>query len=317
MQFRGFCGNEAVKRRLSGAFDSGRVPHGYLIAGPEGSGRHTLAQLIAAAMQCTARSDVPCGVCSGCRKTLSGVHPDVVTVDDGDKKTVSVELVRNMSADVFVRPNEGRRKVYVIPRAQEMTESAQNALLKILEEPPSYAAFLLLTTNAGRLLPTVRSRLAELKLGPVGRGEALAWLRERFPQASEATLTSALEASGGFLGPAARAMEQEPLSEQTAQLARCYASGDAMGVLQALVPLEKLKRDQLIPILQQLRAVLCRALARRDGLGADSEEIRLLLEGRTGAQLFAAAESLQSAVDALGQNASVGAVIGWLSVRLK
>ena len=161
MDFTGFLGNDAIKRRLSGAFASGRVAHSYLLCGPAGSGKHTLARILCAAMECEkGGAAVPCGVCPGCRKALAGIHPDVITVDDPDHKAMTVDPIRAARSDMFIRPNEGRRKIYVIPRGQDMNESAQNALLKILEEPPDYGAFLILSTNAERLLPTIRSRSA-------------------------------------------------------------------------------------------------------------------------------------------------------------
>ena len=156
MDFTGFLGNDAVKARLSGAFASGRVAHSYLLCGPAGSGKHTLTRILSAAMQCEGRSGkIPCGVCSGCRKALEGVHPDIITVDDPDHKAMTVDPIRAARSDMFIRPNEGKRKIYIIPRGQDMNESAQNALLKILEEPPDYGVFLILSTNAERLLPTL------------------------------------------------------------------------------------------------------------------------------------------------------------------
>ena len=132
MDFTGFLGNDAVKARLSGAFASGRVAHSYLLCGPAGSGKHTLTRILSAAMQCEGRSGkIPCGVCSGCRKALEGVHPDIITVDDPDHKAMTVDPIRAARSDMFIRPNEGKRKIYIIPRGQDMNESAQNALLKL------------------------------------------------------------------------------------------------------------------------------------------------------------------------------------------
>ncbi len=113
----------------------------------------------AAACQCGSENP-PCLICSGCRKTLEGVHPDVIWLSLPREKDISVDRVRELRADVFVRPFEGKKKVYCIERAHKLTVAAQNALLKLLEEPPEYAAFLLLTDNAQALLPTLRSRCA-------------------------------------------------------------------------------------------------------------------------------------------------------------
>ena len=110
-------------------------------------------------MECTAPGEKPCGTCPACRKALKGEHPDIITVDS-DKATVPIAEIRAMQADAYIKPNEGRRKVYIIPRARDMQGPAQNALLKLLEEPPAGVYFLLCATNPTLLLPTVRSRCA-------------------------------------------------------------------------------------------------------------------------------------------------------------
>ena len=157
MGFEALLGNEQLKENLRAARRKGRMSHFYLLSGPRGSGKHTLAELIAAAMLCE-RDDGPCGVCAHCRKVRSHSHPDYITIDDPTKKTVPVDLIREARADIFVRPNEGAKKIYLFPRAQDMGIPGQNALLKVLEEPPSYGVFLLLTDNPEKLLPTVRGQ---------------------------------------------------------------------------------------------------------------------------------------------------------------
>ena len=98
MDFTGFLGNDAVKARLSGAFASGRVAHSYLICGPVGSGKHTLAHLLAATILCEG-TEPPCMTCHACRRVLEDIHPDVIWVEDKDKKTVTVDLMRQARAD--------------------------------------------------------------------------------------------------------------------------------------------------------------------------------------------------------------------------
>ena len=271
MDFTGFLGNDAVKARLSGAFASGRVAHSYLLCGPAGSGKHTLTRILSAAMQCEGRSGkIPCGVCSGCRKALEGVHPDIITVDDPDHKAMTVDPIRAARSDMFIRPNEGKRKIYIIPRGQDMNESAQNALLKILEEPPDYGVFLILSTNAGGFL-----------------GQALTLLQDA---------------------------EDEPFVRQ---FAAAYAAHDRMALLRVLLPMEKAKREQLLPALQQLRACICGALTQRGGLDTASESAAQIVASRSGSELLQASDSIQAAIDALAANASAGAVTGYLAMKLR
>ena len=150
-------------RRLA---QRGRLSHAWLITGPAGSGKHALARALAQALVCTGE-ERPCGVCPHCTKVEQGIHPDVIAVSPAEgKRDILVDQVRSLRADAYVRPNEAQRKVYLIDPASTLNDSAQNALLKVLEEGPAYAAFLLIAEAAGQLLPTVRSRCEQLSLVP-------------------------------------------------------------------------------------------------------------------------------------------------------
>lgn len=315
MDFGGFLGNSTIKARLTAAFDRGKVSHSYLLCGPSGSGRHTLARQLAAAMQCTGSGRLPCGVCPACRKVLAGTHPDVIFVDDPEHKLISVDVIRRMRADVFIRPNEGKRKIYILQ--QDMNESAQNALLKILEEPPAYAVFLLLADTEEKLLTTIRSRCSKLTLAPLSEPEMAEFLRQKHPECSADALRAAWQRSGGYAGPALALLESEVFSPQALRLAEAYAARDTFGLLETLVPLEKAKREALIPVLTQLREILVQALAARAGQDALLPQSSAILKSRTGAQILSAVQDLQHAVDDLNANVGVGAVIGWLTIRLR
>ena len=123
------------------------------------------ARFTAAALLCRG-GDKPCGVCPDCRKILRDVHPDVLTVTDPEHKNVSVDVLRGVTADASVLPNEGRRKVYIFPDCSLLDGKAQNVLLKVVEDGPVHAAFLFCAANSAVLLPTIRSRTAEWKLSP-------------------------------------------------------------------------------------------------------------------------------------------------------
>lgn len=149
--------------------DISRLPQSCIIAGAAPEDTLHEAALIAAAAVCSG-DEPPCGVCRDCRKALSGIHPDIIRVSrpvDGSgkqKREISVDQIRSIAADAVVLPNEAKRKVYIIDEADSMNLSAQNAALKLLEEPPAGAMLLLCATNPDRLLPTVRSRCAELSV---------------------------------------------------------------------------------------------------------------------------------------------------------
>lgn len=310
-------GNERLKKGLAAAFASDRISHCYLIAGPAGSGKHTLARILAAAMECVAGSGRPCGVCLACRKVLDGVHPDVITVDDPAKKTVTVDMVRKARADVWIKPNEGLRKVYVFPRAADMNAAAQNALLKVVEEPPDYAAFLLLTEAAERLLPTIRSRAVPLQLAPLSEAEGTTELAKRFPDRSRETLTETWSRSEGWLGRAIQLLgEGESLALETRAFADCFARRDKLGLTELLVPLERRKREELIPLLTQWTELLSGALAVRAGQTGRWEAAERIGRSRTSAESLQALEHLRRAAELLQGNVSPGAVCGALQVWL-
>ena len=148
---------------LRAAAERRALPHALLFTGGDGP---AAAEFAAAAMECTADHGRPCGVCRACRKVLSGIHPDVITVQDPEHKLLSAETVRNVRSDAYIRPNEGERKVYVFPDCALLTEADQNILLKTVEEGPPSAAFLFCAGSAAAVLPTLRSRCVECKLHP-------------------------------------------------------------------------------------------------------------------------------------------------------
>ena len=140
--------------------------HAYLITGGREESRLTYAEKLAAAYLCDG-GKAPCGNCRHCRKVAANSHPDLtqITPPEG-KREIVVGQARALRADAYIRPNEGKRKVYIIDPADAMNEEAQNALLKVLEEGPQYTAFLLLAGEPGRMLETIRSRCEQLVLQP-------------------------------------------------------------------------------------------------------------------------------------------------------
>ena len=256
MNLTRLAGNAPLKRQLELETARRGLSHAYILSGPAGSGKRTLAGLLAAALVCDRRGGaLPCLSCAGCRKAEGGIHPDIVRVGD-DGKDISVAQVRALRADAYIRPNEAERKVYILENAQTMNASAQNAMLKLLEEGPAYAAFLLLTDNAAALLPTVRSRCEHLPLSPVTRREAELWLDEHYPDQPQAARQAAADRCEGLLGRAAAELEGQAAGDTQAldgalELVRRLAGGDELALLEHCVALEKWDREQLRALLDE------------------------------------------------------------------
>lgn len=167
MIFKNFPGNDRCKEQLSLAFQENRIPHAIILEGPPGSGRHTLAGILAAAAVCTAETEKPCGVCAACQKVKADSHPDIYSASGGTAaRSFHVEVIRFVRSDCYIKPNEAPYKVYCLFGAETMSDQAQNALLKILEEPPAHVLFILTCASASALLPTVRSRSQIFTLEP-------------------------------------------------------------------------------------------------------------------------------------------------------
>lgn len=317
MGFSDLLGNEQLKENLSAALNRGQAAHFYLISGAPGSGRHTLARLLSAGLQCEA-GDKPCLRCSACRKALSDTHPDILTIDDPEKKTVPVDLIRQARSDIYIRPNEGKRKIYIFPRAQDMGIPGQNALLKVLEEPPSYGVFLLLTDNPEKLLLTIRSRCTPLRLTALPENTLRAELRRRFPDAEEELLRAAAVRSGGYLGQAIAMLEgSSDLFEETEKFLAAFTNRSALGLTETLVPMEKYKRDKLIPILTQWENLLQQALLCRSGGQVLLPQAKELAYARQSTDLLSALKDIQRGIRYAGDNVSPAAICGWLSWRLR
>lgn len=141
--------------------NAGAFPHGILIECEDEEKSLQLAHLIANALVCTGENK-PCGVCSACKKTQGNNHPDIFETDGRTKKSdaFTVDSVREIRMNAFIVPNEANAKVYILKNGQNMNEQAQNAILKILEEPPSYVYFIILTSQKSKMLETVLSRVS-------------------------------------------------------------------------------------------------------------------------------------------------------------
>lgn len=183
MKYSDIVGQKHIKEHFQSAVINGTVSHAYIINGEKSSGKAMLADTFAMSIMCEAGGSEPCMECESCRKTANRSNPDIIRLKkDTNKKTdiIGIDEIRHqIISGMYERPYNGNHKVYIIDDADKMNVQAQNAILKTLEEPPSYAVLLLLTRNAKKLLPTIISRCIVLNMRPVKDSEIKQYLRER------------------------------------------------------------------------------------------------------------------------------------------
>lgn len=247
--------------------------------------RRARALQLAMALVCAApEGQRPCGTCRDCRKAKEGIHPDIIPVERfmAEKDIggmVKVDPIRALRADAFITPNEARNKVYLIDNAHTMNDSAQNALLKTLEEGPSHAAFILMTDTAGALLETIRSRCAILH---------------------------AAEAQAGAL------------NENAQSFARCIAGGDELSQCEFLARYECSSPDkaELAAFFESLARIIDDAVVGSVKKQFISEESRALAKAKSRAELLRLGDVVRQAGDMAQSNVSAGNQLGWLGTQV-
>src|SRR3989449_10095647 len=216
MGFSDFHGNSDVVHRLRDMLARGRFPQGVILAGPAGSGKYTLALMLAKSMNCLAprhTDELPdfCGKCANCIRIAQSedlaahcseavdarealretdkketrifvqTHPDVLIIPpDPPQMMIKVDQVRRVIETIYFRPAEAKERVFIFTSSAFMKEAA-NSLLKVLEEPPEFATIFLLTENTGELLPTIRSRSMMVSLAALPHGEIEKYLAKHRP----------------------------------------------------------------------------------------------------------------------------------------
>ncbi len=213
MKLTNFIGNEKVIDRLSKLMESGRFPHALIIEGEEGIGKKTLAKDIACALVCRG-NDKPCGECSQCKKAIAAIHPDISEyIPAGTANSFHVDTVRNIINDAYVQPNEADYKIYILANAHCMNQNAQNALLKILEEPPKYVVFILTTNSKSALLSTVLSRSVCVSLEGVDIERAANYITSHCENVDYNTAKKTVETFNGNIGKAIDSLQDSKTSE--------------------------------------------------------------------------------------------------------
>lgn len=180
-EYNKILGHENIINQLKNAIKSDKVSHAYIFNGEDGSGKNMLANAFAEALLCEKGELEGCGECHFCKQTVSGNNPDFVRVLHEKPASIGVDDVREqLIEDVFIKPYNGKYKVYIIDEAEKMTIQAQNAILKTIEEPPAYSVIIFLTNNVEIFLPTIVSRCIIFNLRPLRESTIMEYLISEF-----------------------------------------------------------------------------------------------------------------------------------------
>ena len=191
-------GQQKIKNLFAKSLAADRLGHCYTLVGDEGMGKSTLSSYLAKMIVCEHGS--ACGVCRACVMADAGTHPDIEYIlREEDKKSIGVEVMRRMIENIYVRPYSSPKKVIVINRFDTALPPAQNAVLKVLEEPPEYVVFLLSVSSENNMLDTVKSRSAIIRMEPYTKEEIKQFLREN-TEANEAEIDFISEYAEGNIG---------------------------------------------------------------------------------------------------------------------
>ncbi|MGI5898599.1 MAG: ATP-binding protein [Christensenellales bacterium] len=233
MKFSDFYGQSSLAKDLQLSFSQGRVAHGFLFTGPEGSGKKTLASICAQALLCSSLgAEKPCGSCGPCKRVVSGSHPDYIDVKTQTVQ-IGIDAVRSLISTLSEKSFEGGNRAVLITKP--MTFDAQNALLKTLEEPPSGTVFFITAVNTSALLPTVISRVQLVALSPLDEKTCTQALLSKGVHPEKAPLLARL--SGGIVGKALKMQEDTDYwraRELAYELMRLSKGADLPGIMAKL-----------------------------------------------------------------------------------
>jgi DNA polymerase III subunit delta' len=339
LSFSTVVGHRRLTMLLSQAIARETLPPTLLFAGPSGVGKFVVARAAAAAINCLSpvrdRSGFPfdaCGVCRSCDRVRRNVHVDVLAVEPDDRASIKIDVIRDVLERTAFRPFEGRRRVVIIRDAETLEVSAQNALLKSLEEPPPGTVFCLTTAVASALLPTVRSRCMWLRFGRLTEREVTEVL-VRHHRIAEQEARGAAAHADGRVGEALAlwATDVAILREAALLLLRQAASGSAVpGRLQAAAVLSgsgtsrKERPREEVGLLLRMLASMLRDLELLNN-GADvsflanpviADELASMARGYGGDRAREAFAAVDRAIMALDRNAGTKVVSEWLAVQL-
>lgn len=216
--FDAVAGNRRNKEILQKSLRENKYSHAYLFSGPIGTQKRDMAMAFAQGLLCSSPGPKPCGRCKACMKAEKGNHPDLYVI--GPEETggsLRIQQIRQMQRNIAIKPYEGDRKVYVLLKAETMGEPAQNAMLKVLEEPEEGRIILLVANSTGSILPTILSRCQILNFAPLSFEEFSIEWKKRRPM-SQLDLESLYQRTQGRFGESIEVVENDKGTEDFQQI---------------------------------------------------------------------------------------------------
>lgn len=245
----------SIMEKLIQSVRSNTFSHAYIFSGEKGIGKLNAARLFANALVCTG-SSAPCGECDSCSTAKALTNPDIIYIDTGDKKSIGVETIRDINNDVFVKPFSSKAKVYIIKDGSLMTEAAQNALLKTLEEPPMYAVFIILCNDISAMLQTVISRCSVISFGRVERSRLESYAAQKYGVENPDFIVNISEGNPGIIDEYLSGGEFKTLRENSVKMLRPLLSSNLLSIYVVSDFLEENKQN--IPDILNFWIVLIR-----------------------------------------------------------
>ena len=241
--FQDILGNDMVKEHFKKAIENHKISHAYILTGEAGMGRKSVANAFAMTLLCEKGGNEPCMMCHSCKQVLSGNHPDLIYVTHEKPASIGVDEIREQINDtIMIRPYSSYYKIYIVDEAEKMTVQAQNALLKTIEEPPSYAVIILITTNQEAFLPTILSRCVQLKLKPLKDFTVKSYLTEHLNvQEKDAEVCAAF--ARGNLGKAIHLASSEEFKELYQKVMAVIRNVGTMGIVMLLDCIREIKEQ--------------------------------------------------------------------------
>ena len=326
MAFDTFFGNENLKNSIYTAMKTDSLPHALILEGESGVGKRTFARLIAAALLCGAE-EPPCGECIVCKNVLSGNHPDVLffETEKHTRDNFKIETVRQIRDLAFISPNQANKKIFILSEADLMNASAQNALLKILEEPPAYAYFFLLCQRKSAFLETILSRCTVYRLERVDSETAVRAVEQLVSGPTREEIEKCVNLVGGNIGRILEGLkgnEAVRANEKAVEIAQAVVADYEFELLKALADFDAAgSKGLLVALCDPLKAVFRDALALRCGgevsVRFNSQAAEALANRLTKKQLFALVEVSEQLKENLDRNMNQKLLITWLCQALR